>query len=70
MLAGIVLCGSVVIAAVLLREVQVLYFPVFQLSSGTGKSMAAYLGYGILCFLPLAVNLAEDVKWRYLRSAI
>lgn len=42
----------------------------FQLSSGTGKSMAAYLGYGILCFLPLAVNLAEDVKWRYLRSAI
>ena len=70
MLAGIVLCGSVVIAAVLLREVEVLYFPVFQLSSGSGKSMAAYLGYGILCFLPLAVNLAEDVKWRYLRSTI
>lgn len=70
MLAGIVLCGSVVIAAVLLREIEVLYFPVFQLSSGTGKSMAAYLGYGILCFLPLAVNLAEDVKWRYLRSTI
>lgn len=70
MLAGIVLCSSVVIAAVLLREVEVLYFPVFQLSSGSGKSMAAYLGYGILCFLPLAVNLAEDVKWRYLRSTI
>lgn len=70
MLTGILLCGAVVLGAVILKSVNVLYFPAFQVSALSKGSVAAYIGYGILCMLPLAVNLAEDIKWHYLKSGI
>lgn len=50
--------------------VSILYFPVFKMNENIPAAVLVYLGYGILCFLPVLLNGKEAVRWRYLRSKI
>lgn len=36
----------------------------------TTGAVILYILYGILCMLPLILNILEDIKWRSLRSEI
>ena len=53
-----------------LRKLKILYFPVFIMNETTAGALILYILYGILCMLPLILNIAEDRKWRSLRSEI
>ena len=47
-----------------LRKLKILYFPVFIMNKTTAGALLLYILYGILCMLPLILNIAEDRKWR------
>ena len=53
-----------------LRKLKILYFPVFIMNETTAGALLLYILYGILCMLPLILNIAEDRKWRSLKSEI
>jgi len=46
------------------------YFPVFSVGRGTMAGKLIFIPYGLLCFAPVLTDLAEDWRWRYLRSKI
>ena len=52
------------------RKLKILYFPVFVINETTVGAVLLYILYGILCMLPLILNILEDIKWRSLRSEI
>ena len=51
-------------------QIRILYFPVFVINDFTPAAAVSYALYGLLCLLPLILNIAEDIKWRSLRSNI
>lgn len=52
------------------RRMSVLYFPVFTMNETTPLAVLGYALYGVLCALPVILNIWEDIKWRSLRSGI
>ena len=62
--------GLTVILGIVTRQVHFLFYPVIRINSGTAWAVLSYVCYGALCFLPLAVNVIEDIKWHYLKSKI
>ena len=57
-------------AGIISRKIHILYFPVFIMNALTPAAVLVYSLYGLLCVLPLLLNIAEDIKWRSLRSKI
>ena len=57
-------------AGITSRQIHILYFPVFTMNALTPAAVLVYSLYGLLCVLPLLLNIAEDIKWRSLRSGI
>lgn len=70
LLGVILLLGGIVIGGILTEKVRFLYFPMIIMHEKTLGSVAVFLCYGILCVLPVMINLLEDIKWQYLRSKI
>ena len=52
------------------KQIHILYFPVFAMNRPTPAAVLSYGLYGLLCALPLILNILEDIKWRSLRSNI
>lgn len=50
--------------------VYITYYPFFVMNGSTAVAVLNYIAFGILCFLPLLLDLMEDVKWRVLKSKI
>ena len=61
---------GVLLTCMHLRKLKILYFPVFIMNETTTGAVILYILYGILCMLPLILNILEDIKWRSLRSEI
>ena len=61
---------GVLLTCMYLRKLKILYFPVFIMNETTTGAVILYILYGILCMLPLILNILEDIKWRSLRSEI
>lgn len=72
--AGLLAFFALIFAGILYgigtKQLHILYFPVFTINPTASPVLLAYLGYGLLCFSPLLLNIKEDIKWRYLRSKI
>lgn len=51
-------------------SVYVTYYPLTIVNETTVFSVLNYIAFGILCFLPLLLDLVEDIKWRVLKSRI
>ena len=62
--------GSVILGGIVTKQVYFLYYPTLVMNENTLWAIMIYIFYGILCFLPIIINLAEDVKWHYLKSKI
>lgn len=62
--------GSIVLLGSISGVIRVLYFPIIVLNETTIWSIIVYITYGILCSIPLIVNVMEDIKWHYLKSEI
>ena len=52
------------------KKIHILYFPVFTMNEVTPAAVLTYGLYGLLCILPLILNIVEDLRWRSLRSKI
>lgn len=52
------------------KTLRILYFPAFIMNETTPGAVLVYVLYGLLCLLPLILNIVEDMKWRSLRSEI
>ena len=46
------------------------YYPAIVIKQPTAAVIAGYISYGLLVFLPAAIDLKERLKWKYLRSKI
>lgn len=46
------------------------YLPIIKWSFGGAYSISVYIAYSILCLIPMAVNVKEELKWKSLRSKI
>ncbi|MBR5329089.1 MAG: energy-coupling factor transporter transmembrane protein EcfT [Firmicutes bacterium] len=51
-------------------KVFISYYPLMVMNETTVLTVLNYIAFGILCFLPLLLDLVEDVKWRVLKSKI
>lgn len=63
--ASMALCFGCVAAGVVTGQLNMLYFPVWRINGATVPACVCYALYGVLCALPLILNLVEDLKWRY-----
>ena len=46
------------------------YFPMIKLAAVSPLGILIYISYFILCFLPIIINVKEELKWRRLQSEI
>lgn len=70
MLAAQLAMIAVVLAGAFLGQNTVQYFPRILMEKFTATGMLIYLVYFLLCFLPVILDLKEDMKWRHLQSRI
>jgi len=62
----ILLLGGVVIGSGIAGKIRFFYYP--ALSGNTAP--LAYAAYGVLCFLPILIEIREVFRWKYLQSKI
>ncbi|MBQ7542202.1 MAG: energy-coupling factor transporter transmembrane protein EcfT [Clostridia bacterium] len=63
-LSVLVLLGdALVIAGIVCGQTRAIYDPYICLPARTAFSYALYIGYALLCFMPLLLDLTEDYKW-------
>ena len=43
------------------------FYPTIKIAEFTKTSLAVYLCFGILCFIPVIIDIAEELKWKYLK---
>ena len=70
MFAGMAAAGIFLAVILIFKKIFVYYYPILVLNEHTALAHLAYCVYGLFCFLPLAVNIVEDIKWHYLKSKI
>lgn len=61
LLIGIVLVGG------LLGVNRVVFFPIIKLAKITWFSVISYIAYGILCLIPIILDVLEEFKWKSLK---
>ncbi|MEG0258799.1 MAG: energy-coupling factor transporter transmembrane component T [Lysinibacillus sp.] len=64
LLAGLSVVGS------LLGNTTFYFYPTFSDIYWTVESVSFYSGYAILLAIPIAIEIKEGIKWRYLKSTI
>ncbi len=70
MFAGMAAAGIFLAVILIFKKIFVFYYPILVLNEHTALACLAYCVYGLFCFLPLAVDIVEDIKWHYLKSKI
>ena len=70
MCAALAAMGLVVFCGIVTKTVRFLYYPMVVINDINFGSVLVYVCYGALCFLPLMMNVIEDIKWHYLKSKI
>ena len=59
-----------ILLAPIKQETAVSFYPAFSLSPSSSLTKLSYCSYTILCFLPVILELWEDLKWRLSQSKI
>lgn len=62
--------GGLIFWGILSKKVMFQCYPMIKINPISMEAVAIYVVYGILCLLPITINIAEDIKWHYLRSKI
>lgn len=60
-LIGIVLIGGVAGAN------KVVFYPTIELAEATLFSIISYIAYGLLCLMPVILDVLEELKWKLLK---
>ena len=59
----VLLLDALTIAGVIVGQTRAMYNPYISLPAITPFSYVLYVGYVLLCFMPLTLDLAEEHKW-------
>lgn len=70
LLGILILGGGIILTGITTKTVHCLYYPALIINPLTPAAATVYICYGLLCFLPMILNITEDIKWHYLRSEI
>lgn len=71
LLCGILLlAGLIVLGGIATKTVRFLYYPALTINPTTVGAVLVYVCYGLLCLLPLLLNVIEDITWHFLKSNI
>lgn len=70
LLGVLLLLGGTIFWGILTKKISFLYYPMLMINETTGFVIFIYICYGILCFLPIILNITEDIRWHYLKSKI
>lgn len=70
MLSALLVVGGAIFAGILTKKVHFLYYPMLRMNPFTIGAAAVYCLYGVLCLLPVILDIVEDIKWHYLKSEI
>lgn len=57
-------------AAMAAKAIDFRYYPTIRSADFGSFAALGYIAFAALCFIPLLLNIKEDIKWRYLRSRI
>ena len=60
--------AGVSIAAMATKSIRFRFYPSILSSGVSALAVAGYAAFALLCLLPLAIDLAEDIKWRIISS--
>lgn len=63
-------CFIWIVIGVITKQIFILYYPMYKVNDLSIYSVISYILYFILCFLPIILNIVEDIKWYYLKSKI
>lgn len=66
MLSAILALAGFILSMAMAGGLYCRYFPTFRLAPWDAWSVSALLAYGLLCALPLTVDMADGQKWRRL----
>ncbi|MGL4737220.1 MAG: energy-coupling factor transporter transmembrane component T [Cellulosilyticaceae bacterium] len=64
------LCSVTVFGASVRGIISVQYFPIIKFSKGEYPHLISYSAYFILCYIPIFMNIMEEIKWKYFISKI
>jgi len=70
LLAAILFITAIILMGAALGQNTIQYFPMIKIPEITTISIIVYIAYLILCFLPIILNVREDMKWQHLQSKI
>ncbi len=59
-----------ILAGAFLRDTNMIYFPTVKLQEPSTRRLLLYAAYFLLSFVPVILNVLEEVKWRLLQSKI
>ncbi len=66
----LMLCMAVLGAASGLNRLSINFYPAFVMKQDGIIAIAALAGYALLLFIPILINVKEDIVWRSLKSKI
>lgn len=66
----IITCVGVIGIGSFYQVVRVQYFPVIDFSKGGMGQMISYAAYFALCYVPIFINIMEEIRWKYFISKI
>lgn len=46
------------------------FYPYFEMAESTGLGISGYITYAILAMMPVAIDSAESIRWKYLVSKV
>jgi len=69
-LGAIIFAGLYVLAGGLWGALYYRYYPTIKYGALNMYNISVFAAYAALCLIPLAINLWEDRKWKYLQSNI
>lgn len=69
-LGVIILCGAYVFAGSFCGKVHFAYFPIIKGAETSAFGISVFAAYLVLCSLPTVIEIAEVVKWKYIKSKI
>ena len=70
LLVALIVIGGSILFGIATKQVSFLYYPMLMINENSIGAIWTYICYGVSCFLPIFMNITEDIKWHYLKSKI
>lgn len=69
-LSVMVILTTVIFMGSFYGENTIIYFPIMKIKSISLFSILVYLSYGLLCLIPVFIEIKEEITWRHLQLEI